>query len=211
MSWAPVLRTLRAGTRWHRRPRQRQCRRVSETPGQRVARRTSRETDARRYPRRRSPGGWMSGGCRAGSPRGGDTAPRAPFARCAPCDRLAGSWPRSGSGGPRRARIPPPRRRRWPPQARRWPAAADRGRSRPNSIRFCAEDTSVLPAEAHCTYRAPLNVETRRRLTLALAITAVVMVVEFIRRLLSGSLALLSDAAHLVGDVAAPWAAPIAA
>jgi len=59
----------------------------------------------------------------------------------------------------------------------------------------------VLPAEAHCTYRAPLNVETRRRLTLALAITAVVMVVEFIGGWLSGSLALLADAAHMLTDV----------
>jgi len=69
----------------------------------------------------------------------------------------------------------------------------------------------VLPAEAHCTYRAPLNVETRRRLTLALAITAVVMVVEFIGGWLSGSLALLADAAHMLADVAALGLALIAA
>jgi cobalt-zinc-cadmium efflux system protein len=61
----------------------------------------------------------------------------------------------------------------------------------------------VLPAEAHCTYRAPLNVETRRRLTLALAITAAVMLVEFVGGWLAGSLALLADAAHMLADVAA--------
>jgi len=69
----------------------------------------------------------------------------------------------------------------------------------------------VLPAEAHCTYRAPLNVETRRRLTLALAITAVVMVVEFVGGWLSGSLALLADAAHMLADVAALGLALVAA
>src|SRR6266700_2137750 len=61
---------------------------------------------------------------------------------------------------------------------------------------FLPEETLVLPAEAHCTYRAPLNVETRRRLTLALAITAVVMLVELIGGWMAGSLALLADAAH---------------
>ncbi len=69
----------------------------------------------------------------------------------------------------------------------------------------------MLPAEAHCTYRAPLNVETRRRLTLALAITAFVMVVEFIGGWLSGSLALLADAAHMLADVAALGLALVAA
>ncbi len=69
----------------------------------------------------------------------------------------------------------------------------------------------MLPVEAHCTYRAPLNVETRRRLTLALAITAVVMVVEFIGGWLSGSLALLADAAHMLADVAALGLALVAA
>jgi len=69
----------------------------------------------------------------------------------------------------------------------------------------------VLPAEAHCTYRAPLNVETRRRLTLALAITAVVMLVELIGGWLAGSLALLADAAHMLADVAALGLALVAA
>jgi len=69
----------------------------------------------------------------------------------------------------------------------------------------------VLPVEAHCTYRAPINVETRRRLTLALAITAVVMLVELIGGWLAGSLALLADAAHMLADVAALGLALVAA
>ena len=69
----------------------------------------------------------------------------------------------------------------------------------------------MLPAEAHCTYRAPINVETRRRLTLALAITALVMLVEFIGGWMAGSLALLADAAHMLADVAALGLALIAA
>ena len=69
----------------------------------------------------------------------------------------------------------------------------------------------MLPPEAHCTYRAPINVETRRRLTLALAITAVVMLVEMIGGWLAGSLALLADAAHMLADVAALALALVAA
>src|SRR2546423_7067347 len=78
-------------------------------------------------------------------------------------------------------------------------------------IMFPSEETLVLPAEAHCTYRAPINVETRRRLTLALVITAVVMVVELVGGWLAGSLALLADAAHMLADVAALGLALIAA
>ena len=69
----------------------------------------------------------------------------------------------------------------------------------------------MLPAEAHCTYRAPINVETRRRLTLALAITAVVMVVELVGGWLAGSLTLLADAAHMLADVASLALALVAA
>lgn len=61
----------------------------------------------------------------------------------------------------------------------------------------------MLPVEAHCTYRAPLNVESRRRLTLALGITTVVMVVELVGGWLAGSLALLADAGHMLADAAA--------
>ena len=69
----------------------------------------------------------------------------------------------------------------------------------------------MLPAEAHCTYRAPLNVETRRRLTLAFAITLVVMGVELVGGWLSGSLALLADAGHMLADGAALAIALLAA
>ena len=61
----------------------------------------------------------------------------------------------------------------------------------------------MLPAEAHCTYRAPLNSDTRRRLLLAFAITLVVMVVELVGSWWSGSLALLADAGHMLADAAA--------
>ena len=61
----------------------------------------------------------------------------------------------------------------------------------------------MLPADAHCTYRAPLNVDTRRRLTLAFVITLLVMVVELIGGWVSGSLALLADAGHMLADGAA--------
>ena len=61
----------------------------------------------------------------------------------------------------------------------------------------------MLPAEAHCTYRAPLNADTRRRLMLAFAITLVVMAVELVGGWLSGSLALLADAGHMLADGAA--------
>ena len=58
----------------------------------------------------------------------------------------------------------------------------------------------MLPAEAHCTYRAQLNTDSRRRLTLAFVITLLVMVVELIGGWLSGSLALLADAGHMLAD-----------
>lgn len=69
----------------------------------------------------------------------------------------------------------------------------------------------MLPADAHCTYRAPINVETRRRLTIALAITAIVLLIELVGGWLAGSLALLADAAHMLADVAALGLALIAA
>src|SRR2546427_10236389 len=76
---------------------------------------------------------------------------------------------------------------------------------------FPARTHFLLPVDAHCTYRAPINVETRRRLTLALAITAVVLVVELVGGWLAGSLALLADAAHMLADVAALGLALVAA
>lgn len=62
---------------------------------------------------------------------------------------------------------------------------------------------SVLPLEAHCTHRAPLRPESRRRLRAALAITAAVMVAEAVGGWLAGSLALLADAGHMLADAAA--------
>ena len=61
----------------------------------------------------------------------------------------------------------------------------------------------MLPAEAHCTYRAPLNVDSRRRLTIAFVITFAVMVVELVGGWFAGSLALLADAGHMLADAAA--------
>lgn len=62
---------------------------------------------------------------------------------------------------------------------------------------------AVLPIEAHCTHRAPLSPASRRRLSVALAITAVVMVVEAAGGWIAGSLALLADAGHMLADTAA--------
>ena len=61
----------------------------------------------------------------------------------------------------------------------------------------------MLPADAHCTYRAPLNVDSRRRLTVAFVITFAVMVVELVGGWFAGSLALLADAGHMLADAAA--------
>lgn len=57
----------------------------------------------------------------------------------------------------------------------------------------------------------PHAADTRRRLLLALAVTAVFMVVEFAGGLLTGSLALLADAGHMATDVAALALAVVAA
>lgn len=53
-----------------------------------------------------------------------------------------------------------------------------------------------------CVHGVPLRGDSRR-LALALGLTTVVMVVEVIGGLLSGSLALLADAGHMLADVAA--------
>ncbi len=70
---------------------------------------------------------------------------------------------------------------------------------------------SVLPLEAHCTHRAPLRPESRRRLRAALAITALVMVAEAVGGWVAGSLALLADAGHMLADAAALGLALVAA
>jgi len=61
----------------------------------------------------------------------------------------------------------------------------------------------ALPLEVRCTHRAPLRPESRRRLGLALGITAAVMVAEAVGGWLAGSLALLADAGHMLADAAA--------
>lgn len=60
-----------------------------------------------------------------------------------------------------------------------------------------------LPLEAQCTHRAPLRAESRQRMTLVLAITAAVMLLEAVGGWLAHSLALLADAGHMLADVAA--------
>jgi cobalt-zinc-cadmium efflux system protein len=64
-------------------------------------------------------------------------------------------------------------------------------------------DSSFLPVPAQCVHRAPLRAESRRRLTLALGITATVMIAEAVGGWLAGSLALLADAGHMLADAAA--------
>ncbi|HXF96431.1 MAG TPA: cation diffusion facilitator family transporter [Gemmatimonadales bacterium] len=61
----------------------------------------------------------------------------------------------------------------------------------------------ALPLQAHCTHRAPFRAEGRRRLTLVLGITALVMAAEAVGGWIAGSLALLADAGHMLADVAA--------
>ena len=52
-------------------------------------------------------------------------------------------------------------------------------------------------------HQPPLRADSRRRMTTALGLTAAVMVVEVVGGLLSGSLALLADAGHMLADAAA--------
>ncbi|HEY2824392.1 MAG TPA: cation diffusion facilitator family transporter, partial [Gemmatimonadales bacterium] len=54
-----------------------------------------------------------------------------------------------------------------------------------------------------CAHRLPARGATRRALTLALAISAVVMVAEAVGGWWSNSLALLADAGHMLTDVGA--------
>src|SRR6059036_477844 len=62
---------------------------------------------------------------------------------------------------------------------------------------------SALPLEVQCTHRAPLRAESRRRLALVLGISGMVMLVEAVGGWVAHSLALLSDAGHLLADVGA--------
>jgi len=74
--------------------------------------------------------------------------------------------------------------------------------------------TQALPLDAQCAHRAPVRADSIRRLGLALAITAGVMVVEAVGGWLAHSLALLADAGHMLADVAtlglALWVARMA-
>lgn len=63
--------------------------------------------------------------------------------------------------------------------------------------------SATLPIDVRCTHRAPLRHESRRRMQLVLAITAVVMVAEAVGGWLAHSLALVADAGHMLADVAA--------
>jgi cobalt-zinc-cadmium efflux system protein len=60
-----------------------------------------------------------------------------------------------------------------------------------------------MAGDAHAVHRAEARTERRGRLRLALALSAAVLVVEVVGGVASGSLALLADAAHMFGDVAA--------
>src|SRR5947208_13812088 len=63
--------------------------------------------------------------------------------------------------------------------------------------------STALPLEVQCTHRARLRPESRRRMTVALEITAAIVVVELGGGCLAGSLALLADAGHMLADVGA--------
>jgi cobalt-zinc-cadmium efflux system protein len=62
---------------------------------------------------------------------------------------------------------------------------------------------TALPIDVQCTHRAPLRADSRRRMTVVLAITATVMLAEAAGGWLAGSLALLADAGHMLADVGA--------
>lgn len=61
----------------------------------------------------------------------------------------------------------------------------------------------TAPIAYQCIHRPPLRADSRRRMAVALGLTAAVMVVELVGGLLSHSLALLADAGHMLADVAA--------
>ena len=61
----------------------------------------------------------------------------------------------------------------------------------------------TAPIAYQCIHQPPLRADSRRRMSVALGITATVMVLELVGGLLAGSLALLADAGHMLADVAA--------
>ncbi len=62
---------------------------------------------------------------------------------------------------------------------------------------------TTLPVEVQCAHRAPLRAESARRLTVVLALSVGVMLVEAVGGYLAHSLALLADAGHMLADAAA--------
>jgi cobalt-zinc-cadmium efflux system protein len=63
--------------------------------------------------------------------------------------------------------------------------------------------TYAAPTDPFCRARAQAAVSTRRRLALSLALAAAYMVAEIVGGILTGSLALLADAGHMLSDAAA--------
>ena len=63
--------------------------------------------------------------------------------------------------------------------------------------------SATLPFEVQCTHREIRGRESQRRMAIALAIAAAVMVAEGVGGWLAHSLALLADAGHMLADVAA--------
>lgn len=61
----------------------------------------------------------------------------------------------------------------------------------------------TAPIAYQCIHRPPLRADSRRRMAVALALTAAVMVAELVGGLIANSLALLADAGHMLADVAA--------
>src|SRR5207247_10291752 len=62
---------------------------------------------------------------------------------------------------------------------------------------------TTLPVEVQCAHRAPLRAESARRLTVVLALSVGVMLVEAVGGYLAHSLALLADAGLMLADAAA--------
>lgn len=77
-------------------------------------------------------------------------------------------------------------------------------------MRDCAHDASVGHGHGHGAAE-PAAPGQRRPLVIALTITSVIFVVEVVGALISGSLALLADAGHMLTDVAGLVLAVIAA
>ncbi|HUK20761.1 MAG TPA: cation diffusion facilitator family transporter [Gemmatimonadales bacterium] len=62
---------------------------------------------------------------------------------------------------------------------------------------------TALPVEVQCAHRAPLRTESRRRMTIVLALSVTVLLGEAIGGYAAHSLALMADAGHMLGDAGA--------